>query len=396
MFSQAPSFSFSSTPSSGASPAPLAKTSSTPLFGAQSGTGASGAGSLFPSQSAAGTTGIGQSGGLTPTGLGFNSSQPSPFSTTGASTGAPSPFAFAKPSFSPIGGQQSTGIVPFGGGTQVQGAGGMQQGAMILPGASQPPDDSALRELQSIQESYVSAPGNNRYKFQYLFLNVVKDPAARVKPNDVDELQWREALRRAGGAQNPDGLWPVPYHGFKGLIERKKFQTDAIKEHKERLEILQKNIAALANRHETVVHVQMENIKARHQELSKKLLTTLRHIDALEGRFSRAVGYDTSTSKELLHRLEHQIKAMESTLAANSAHGLLGRVDSLASAARVQSGTNVDTENANIDDKSLSQIFRILEDYSDAISRMQNAIHRNARDVSILHELPKQTRGTAI
>ena len=125
-------------------------------------------------------------------------------------------------------------------------------------------------------------------------------------------------------------------------------------------------------------------------------MTTLRHIDALEGRFSRAVGYDTSTSKELLHRLEHQIKAMESTLAANSAHGLLGRVDSLASAARVQSGTNVDTENANIDDKSLSQIFRILEDYSDAISRMQNAIHRNARDVSILHELPKQTRGTAI
>jgi hypothetical protein len=273
----------------------------------------------------------------------------------------------------------------------------MQQGAMMsLPGSSQPPDDSALRELQSIQESYVSAPGNNRYKFQYLFLNVVKDPAARVKPADVDELQWREALRRAGGAENPDALWPVPYHGFKGLIERKKFQTDAIKEHKERLEILQKNIAALANRHETVVRVQMESIKARHQELSKKLLTTLRHIDALEGRFSRAVGYDTSTSKDLLHRLEHQIKAMESTLAANSAHGLLGRVDSLASAARVQSGTHISNETANIDDRSLSQIFRILEDYSDAISRMQNAIHRNARDVSILQELPKQTRSTAI
>ena len=394
MFPQAPAFSFSSTPSSSASPSPLAKTSSTPLFGAQSGT--AGTGSLFSSQNTAGTTGIGLGGATMSPALGFSSSQPSPFSTTGGTTGAASPFSFNKPSFPSIGGNPTTSIVPFGGGGQAQGGGGMQQGAMMsLPGASQPPDDSALRELQSIQESYVSAPGNNRYKFQYLFLNVVKDPAARVKPADVDELQWREALRRAGGAENPDGLWPVPYHGFKGLIERKKFQTDAINEHKERLEILQKNIAALANRHETVVHVQMENIKARHQELSKKLLTTLRHIDALEGRFSRAVGYDTSTSKDLLHKLEHQIKAMESTLAANSAHGLLGRVDSLASAARVQSGTHTSNESANIDDKSLSQVFRILEDYSDAISRMQNAIHRNARDVSILHELPKQTRSNA-
>lgn len=33
-------------------------------------------------------------------------------------------------------------------------------------------------------------------RFQYLFLNVVENPAARVKPPNVDELQWREAMQR--------------------------------------------------------------------------------------------------------------------------------------------------------------------------------------------------------
>ena len=36
----------------------------------------------------------------------------------------------------------------------------------------------------------------------------------------VDELQWREALQRAGGADNPDHLWPVLAQGFKDLLGR--------------------------------------------------------------------------------------------------------------------------------------------------------------------------------
>ena len=49
--------------------------------------------------------------------------------------------------------------------------------------------------------------------------------ACRVKPLDVDELQWREALQRAGGPENPDRLWPVPAKGFKDLIARKTAQV---------------------------------------------------------------------------------------------------------------------------------------------------------------------------
>lgn len=49
---------------------------------------------------------------------------------------------------------------------------------------------------------------------------MVDNPAARVKPAGVDELQWRAALQRAGGPDNPDHLWPVLAQGFKDLLAR--------------------------------------------------------------------------------------------------------------------------------------------------------------------------------
>lgn len=271
--------------------------------------------------------------------------------------------------------------------------GSLQQNTTTFQGINpaqnaQFPDDSAIRELQSIKESYVAGPNNSRFKFQHLFLNVIKDPAQRVKPNDIDELQWREAMRRAGGPDNPQNLWPVPYNGFNGLLQRKSAQNDALKEHKDRLEVLQKSVAALANRHETIVRVQMDAIKARHQELSRNLLKTLRYIDALEARFSRAVGYDKSTPKIVLQKLSEELRQMESLIAANSAQGLLGRVDSVASAARVQVGSahsmGQASGRADIDAESLGQAFNIMKDYADAIAKMDGAIHRNARDIQIL------------
>ena len=140
------------------------------------------------------------------------------------------------------------------------------------------PDDSALKELQSIKESYVSGPGNHRYRFKYLFLNVVENPAGRVKPADVDELQWREALRRAGGPDNPDHLWPVQCHGFKGLLERKAAQDEAIKEHSQRLQSLQEALASLAARQEAVLRTQLEVVRREHVKLSQQLLRILRYV----------------------------------------------------------------------------------------------------------------------
>ena len=122
------------------------------------------------------------------------------------------------------------------------------------------------------------SPGNHRYRFQYLFLNVVENPAARIKPADVDELQWREALRRAGGPDNPEHLWPVQAQGFKGLLARKAAQDEAIKEHSDRLQALQQGVASLAARHEAILKTQFEAVKKKHAALCQQLLRVLRYV----------------------------------------------------------------------------------------------------------------------
>ena len=41
----------------------------------------------------------------------------------------------------------------------------------------------------------------------------------------VDELQWREAMQRAGGEGNARNLWPVLALGTKDLLARKHAQV---------------------------------------------------------------------------------------------------------------------------------------------------------------------------
>ena len=43
-------------------------------------------------------------------------------------------------------------------------------------------DLAAIRELEALRDTFVPRPGNQRFRFHYLFLNVVDDPAHRVKP----------------------------------------------------------------------------------------------------------------------------------------------------------------------------------------------------------------------
>jgi nuclear pore complex protein Nup54 len=140
-------------------------------------------------------------------------SQPSLFGAAPAST--PSLFGGAS--------APAAGAAPFGslfGQSSAAAAGGAlapYAGATAAPAA---PDMSAIRELESIKDSFVPAPNNPRYRFQALLLNVVDNPAARVKPAGVDELRWRAALQQAGGPDNPDHLWPVQAQGFKDLLAR--------------------------------------------------------------------------------------------------------------------------------------------------------------------------------
>lgn len=103
---------------------------------------------------------------------------------------------------------------------------GIQIVQTSIAGVVQQPDFSALKELEAINNA--CEPNSPQCRFTYLFLNIVDNPAARVKPPNIDELQWRVALQRAGGPNNPDRLWPVQAKGFKDLIARKAAQVSKL------------------------------------------------------------------------------------------------------------------------------------------------------------------------
>jgi len=47
----------------------------------------------------------------------------------------------------------------------------------------------------------------------------------------VDDLAWREALQQAGGAENPDRLWPVLAAGLSDLRSREAAQVAVLCRH---------------------------------------------------------------------------------------------------------------------------------------------------------------------
>ena len=46
-----------------------------------------------------------------------------------------------------------------------------------------------------------------------------------VSATGVTDLEWREAVQRAGGPNNADKLWPVLLRGFDELVARKNAQA---------------------------------------------------------------------------------------------------------------------------------------------------------------------------
>ncbi len=60
----------------------------------------------------------------------------------------------------------------------------LQEYALAFTGLPAQPDQLvAIKQLEAIKDAYQAAPGNLRSRFQHLFLNVVDNPASRVKPD---------------------------------------------------------------------------------------------------------------------------------------------------------------------------------------------------------------------
>lgn len=84
-----------------------------------------------------------------------------------------------------------------------------------------------------------------------------------VSSAGVDELAWREALQRCGGANNGEGLWPVLATGLSDLLARRQAQEGALQEHAERLAGLAHLARQLARRQEALIQERVEAVKRR-------------------------------------------------------------------------------------------------------------------------------------
>ncbi|KAK9916340.1 hypothetical protein WJX75_001477 [Coccomyxa subellipsoidea] len=383
-------FSFGGTPAS--TPASAfnfggASTPATPQFGASN--------PVF----GASTTGL---FGASSSAFSFASASAAPQSQPAASAASPAPFSFsnaAAPASAPagFGGFGGASSSPFGGSTLFGGQPTQQPQTQMAPatfasGLPPQPDLAAIKELEAIREAYTAAPGNPRYRFHHLFLNVVDNPAACQKPPGVDELRWREAMQRAGGPSNPNHLWPVLAHGTKDLIARKDAQDAAIREHTERLSAAAQAARQLVRKQDTVLKERVEQVRKNHRKLSLQLLRVMRRVDLLEGRFASAMGFWSAQQKGAAADLACQLSHLEAQVAPGASGGLEQRVEALGAAARMQAGAGAGTSSdlagveARLDPASLEQVFTVLKGHAEALSKVQEVLRRDDRDLAILSQ----------
>eukprot|EP00884_Botryococcus_braunii_P011308 jgi/Botrbrau1/20178/Bobra.0173s0076.1 len=356
-------FSFGATPS----PTPT-------LFGGQSAFGA-------PSTSAAPAFSFGNTtqqakpsifGGTNPTTFGFGqtaSAQSTPafsFSSFGAGTAAAQNSIFGTP-------QQQPAPSPFTGGLPPQ------------PAA----DLTAVRELEALRDAFYAYPGNRLCIFNHFFLNVVENPAARVKPDGVNELKWREALQRAGGPDNAEQLYPVQANGFKDLLLRKNAQDEAIREHQERVQNAVQLVRQLERKQETVIKDRTEKVERTQRELRSMLLKCIRYIDVLESRFASAIGYYPSDQcKQRVDKISKEISSLESEVSSTGLRETVRRrLEKLQAAIRLRGGASVASGSIHqvaVSDDDLQKIFEILSETAAAAEKFQAMLDDVGRDVMVL------------
>eukprot|EP00192_Tetraselmis_astigmatica_P011755 CAMPEP_0117680650 /NCGR_PEP_ID=MMETSP0804-20121206/18484_1 /TAXON_ID=1074897 /ORGANISM="Tetraselmis astigmatica, Strain CCMP880" /LENGTH=410 /DNA_ID=CAMNT_0005490199 /DNA_START=81 /DNA_END=1313 /DNA_ORIENTATION=+ len=395
-----PAFGASSPPAFGASSTPAFGTSSTPSFGVSAAPAFGGGfgATPIPAFGATSTPGFGASqaapafGASTPA---FGAaSTPSLFGTASASTSlfgaAPasqSPSLFGTPTgaFGPTLANASllSGSSPgmFGAATASQMAPSMFGGA--APGtAPMGGNEAAMRELQAIDEAYRA--GAPHSAFTHFLLNVVDNPAQRVKPPHVDGHKWREAMKQAAVETHSGRLWPVQATGFGDLLDRRAAQDAAIKENDERLAALRSAVRQISRKHELDIQERKQGIVRRHQELCHRLLRVTRWIDGAEGRLASSMGASQGCDISEYHRW---IAAIEAAVAPSSAGGLQRQVEALAAAVRLRVGgaaQHASSTKVGMDEDSLRQMHVLLEKHMAAVRKLQEILVRDQRDMDIL------------
>jgi len=267
---------------------------------------------------------------------------------------------------------------------------GVPHGALLGAQGPAGADVSTLSELASILAAVTCSPENRDYKLRDLFLNVVGDAGARVKPATVDERQWQEALAAAGGEENPDRLWPVPAVGFRDLRRRLEAQKGAEREDLGRLANVRGLLQRMQQLRAAEVRQRLEAALRRHAEQVYRLLRLFRCLDGLEGALS--VHGATEANHAAVRDLQSRLSAIEHSLGPASSSSLLGRASAAANLsrarARAQGSAAAALKDAqrHVRPEVLEEAFAVLSGQLEAIRKLQDVLTKDERDMALIGE----------
>ncbi|XP_051122252.1 nuclear pore complex protein NUP54 [Andrographis paniculata] len=344
--------------------------SSTPAFGTPSSTPAFGTPSSTPAFGTPSTPAFGSSLFSTPF---SQQSQPQQQQQTPSLFQTPqqqqqSPFGFSTP-FNAASQAQPTNFM------------NLQLTTQMAPVAPLP-FSLADRDIQGIVDAYKQESGNPKYAFKHLLFSVT-DPQYRVKPANVSDIMWAEAIAKLEGMESSkrESLWPQLVQGFKDLSQRLKLQDEVILSDSERLKMTQSNVKMLQRHFQVDTLPSIQRMQQKEQSLQRRLLRVMRIIEALEGKGSRLPLMKGEVElAEKLAAITRQLKG--------SGAELSRRVQNLLTLSRLQAdglnGGPYLLGAAKIHEQSLADMQEVLQRQTEAIARLGSVLKRDMRDMEII------------
>lgn len=246
------------------------------------------------------------------------------------------------------------------------------------------PFSLAERDIQAIVDAYKDEPGNPKHAFKCLLFSVM-DPQLRVKPAEVSDIMWAEAMGKLEGmdSANRERLWPQLAKGFKDLSSRLKLQDEVIVSDGERLRMTQSNVKMLQRHFQADTLPRIERLRQKEQGLQRHLLRMMRIVEALEGKGCRLPLMKGEV--ELAEKLAGIIRQLK-----GSGADLSRRVQNLRTVARVQANVYSGSisvylpGSTKIQEQSLSDMQEVLQQQTEAIARLGNVLKRDIRDMEII------------
>eukprot|EP01097_Dermamoeba_algensis_P009243 TRINITY_DN6449_c0_g1_i1.p1 TRINITY_DN6449_c0_g1~~TRINITY_DN6449_c0_g1_i1.p1 ORF type:complete len:358 (-),score=83.61 TRINITY_DN6449_c0_g1_i1:182-1255(-) len=294
--------------------------------------------------------------------LGYASTAPSPFFSSSTT-----PSMFGNSSTQQSGFSLGTGTTT----PSTPSLFGQPAAATPAPVSIKPAPQKYIDEL-----SLAYNPASPACRFRHMFYNLVNpdDVSKYKRPEKTSELLWDQAVKN-----NPDStrLVPVQATGFKDLKERKEEQIKMFQKQIEVLQKYQSQLGEVMSDLELQTRVQIDRSRTKHLELSHRILVLIKKIEVI-----RLTGC-------WLESEEHSNRVKLDTLQAelNRPNQFKGRINEISSLIRMMEDVQMPNYNVSIDDGSLENIMKFLEQQQGALAHVTDTVKKDGKSLQTIKSL---------